>query len=111
LRDVNMPRERGPQNDFIQLGTIEERHIDLEHESIELRSRQWIGAFLFQRVLCREYEKWLLQMIGGAGRGDAAFLHRLEQRGLRLRRCPVDFVRQQDLSEDRPAAELKDVPA
>ena len=38
---------------------------------------------------------------------DAAFGHRLQQRGLRARRGAVDFVGQHDLGEDRPGAELE----
>ena len=52
-----------------------------------------------------------MQDVRRAGGGDAAFLHRLEQRGLRLRRGAIDFVREQELGEDRPAAELELVAA
>jgi hypothetical protein len=34
-----------------------------------------------------------------------ALLHGLEQRRLRLRRCPIDFIRQQQVRENRPAEE------
>ena len=37
----------------------------------------------------------------------AALLHRLEQRGLRLRRGAVDFICEQELRENWPAPELK----
>jgi len=36
---------------------------------------------------------------------DGALLHRLEQRGLRLRRRAVDLVRQHEIGEDRPRPE------
>ena len=39
--------------------------------------------------------------------GDLLLLHRLEQRGLRLRRGPVDLVGEHDLGNDRPGAELE----
>jgi hypothetical protein len=36
---------------------------------------------------------------------DVPLLHRLEQRRLRPRRCPVDLVREHDVGEDRPGDE------
>jgi len=33
--------------------------------------------------------------------GDGPFLHRLEQRGLGLRRGAIDFIRQDEIREDR----------
>ena len=41
------------------------------------------------------------------GGGDAAFLHRFEQSGLRLRGGAVDFIREQELRKERAAAELE----
>ena len=42
-----------------------------------------------------------------AGRRDVVLLHRFEQRGLRLRRRPVDLVGEDDVREDRPLDELQ----
>ena len=42
--------------------------------------------------------------VGRAVDRDRALLHRLEQRGLRLRRRAVDLVREEDVGEDRPLA-------
>ena len=39
--------------------------------------------------------------------GDLVLLHRLEQGSLRLGRCAVDFVRQQDIAEKRSRAEVE----
>src|SRR5688572_28004418 len=38
---------------------------------------------------------------------DLPFVHRFEQRRLRLRRGPIDLVRQQKITEDRPGLELE----
>jgi hypothetical protein len=39
--------------------------------------------------------------------GDVALGHRLEQRGLRLRRRAVDLVGEEDVREDRPGRKTK----
>ncbi len=43
--------------------------------------------------------------------GDLVLLHRLEQRGLRLRRRAVDFVGEDHVREDRPRQEHEPPPA
>ena len=43
--------------------------------------------------------------------GDLALLHRLEQRGLRLGRRPVDLVGEDDVGEHAAGAELELVGA
>ena len=82
-------------------------HHDVEHEPIELRLGQRVGAFQLDRVLRREDEERPLERIRPAGGGHVVLLHRLEQRRLRLGRCPVDLVGQDDLGEDRPRHEAK----
>ncbi len=77
---------------------------DVEHEAIELRFRQRIGAFELDRVLRREHVERLLELIGAPLDRDAVLLHRLEQRRLRLRRRAVDLVGEHDVGEDRARA-------
>ena len=84
---------------------------DVEHEAVELRFGQGIGAFELDRVLRREDEERLVERVRAALHGDAMLLHRLEQRRLRLRRRAVDFVGQHDVGEDRPGRELHLPPA
>ena len=55
----------------------------------------------------REDEERTFERVRAAGRGDVILLHRLQQRGLRLRRRAVDLVGQQDLSEDRTLDETQ----
>jgi hypothetical protein len=73
--------------------------------SVELRLRQREGADLVQRVLGGDDEERLRQWPGHAVDRDLAFLHRLEQRALRLRAGAVDLVGEQHLGEDRSGVE------
>ena len=84
---------------------------DVEHEPIELRLGQRVRAFLLDRVLGREDEQRPLQVEAHAVDRDLVFLHRLEQRRLRLRRRAVDLVGEDDVREDRTADEPDDALA
>ena len=85
--------------------------LDVEHEPIELRLGQRIGPFLLDRVLRGDRKERLGQRIGRLADRHFALLHRLQQRGLRLRRRAVDFVGQQDVGEDRPFDKAEIPPA
>src|SRR3954467_5532274 len=74
---------------------------DVEHEAIELRFRQRVGAFLLDRVLRGEDEQRTLQFITDAVHRHLVLLHRLQQRRLRLRRRPVDLVGEDHVREHR----------
>ncbi len=84
---------------------------DVEHEAIELRLGQRIGALLLDRVLRRENEQRPLEIEAHAVDRDLILLHRLEQRGLRLRRRAVDLVGEDDVGEDRALDEADDALA
>ena len=84
--------------------------IDLQQEPVELRFRQGIRAFLFQRVLGGEHMERLRQGVILTGDRNAMFLHRLQQRRLGARAGAVDFVRHQQLAEDRPFDEPEGAP-
>ena len=75
-----------------------------EDEAVELGLRQWIGAFVLDRVLRREHEKWVGQRERLAFEGDLPLLHRLEQRALRLRGRAVDLVGEHNVREDGAGA-------
>ena len=70
-------------------------------------SGQRVRAFHLERVLRRQHEERVRQLIRLPADGDVLLLHCFEQRRLRLRRRPVDFVRQHDVPEDRAALELE----
>ena len=56
---------------------------------------------MFQRVLCRHDQERLRKLVGVVIDRDAALLHGLEQAALRAWRCPVDFVREHHVREER----------
>jgi hypothetical protein len=77
-----------------------------EHEAVELRLGQGIGALLLDRVLRREHEE--RSGSGGAcRRRHLALDHRLEQRGLRLGRRAVDLVGEDRRWRTRPGREAE----
>ncbi len=94
---------RAHHRDLFRLARIGERV--LEQEAVELRLGQRISALLLDRILGRDHHEALAERMGLAVQRDMALLHRLQQRGLRLGRGAVDLVRQQQLAEDRPAAD------
>src|SRR3989475_1245805 len=79
--------------------------VDPEEEPVHLSLREWIGAFLLDRVLRRNHEERSVEWERLPFEGGLPFLHRLEQGGLRLRRRAIDLVRQEQMGEDRAAAE------
>ena len=76
-----------------------------KHEAIQLRLGQRIGAFLLDGVLRRQNKERRGQREEPPGDGDAVFLHRFQQGGLRFGRRAVDFVGQDDVGEERPLDE------
>ena len=59
-------------------------HEHLEHEAVLLRFGQRVGAFLLDRVLRREHEERVGELVADAADRYLPLLHRFEQRGLRL---------------------------
>ena len=62
---------------------------------------------MIHRVLRRDQEERPLQRVNRAVHGHLPFRHRLQERRLGARGGPVDLVRQHDVREERPAAELE----
>ena len=75
-----------------------------QQEAVELRLGQRVGAFVLDRVLRREDEERRPELACLALGRHLPLLHRLEQRGLRLRRGAVDLVGEQEVGEDRARA-------
>ena len=73
---------------------------DLQHEPVDLRLRQRVGALGLDRVLRRHDEKRLRHRIGRVRDRHLPLLHHLEQRRLHLRRRTVDLVGEQEVAED-----------
>ena len=97
----------GALDDLQLVGRVGVADLDHEHEAVELGFGQRVGAFLLDRVLRRKDEERRIERVGLPRRGDPAFLHRLQQRGLRLGRRAVDLVGEQQVGEDRAADELE----
>ena len=91
--------------DLPLLGFLRIADVQLQHEAVELRFGQLIGAFLLERILRRQHEERIGQRIGRFADRDLPFLHRFEQRALHLGRRAIDFVGQDQVGEDR--AELR----
>jgi len=86
-------------------------HVDLHEKAIELRFGQWIGTFLLEWILRCQNMKWLRQVVALARDGDVLFLHGLQQCGLGAWTRPIDFVRHQQLRENRAAQKAEGAPA
>ena len=84
---------------FVLVGVVD---ADLEHEPVELGFGEWIGALLLDGVLGGEDKERLGEWMPDAAHGDMVFLHRFEERGLRLGRRAVDLIGQDDVGKDRP---------
>ena len=89
----------GLLDDLLFLAPARVRHAELEHEPVELRLGQGIGAFLLDRILGREDEERIGKSIGRARCRDVVLLHCLKESGLGLGGCAVDLVGQDDIGE------------
>ena len=78
-----------------------------QQEPVELCLGQRVRALVLDRVLRREDEERPLERPRHPVRRHLPLLHRLEQRGLGLRRRAVDLVGEQQVREDRARPELE----
>src|SRR3954452_9217282 len=97
-------------DDRVQLVATRIPDDQFKEKSIQLSFRQRVCPFLFDRVLRRHDKEWRIQLVYVASNADRPLLHRLEKGGLRLRRRPIDLIRQTNLSEERTFLELKLAP-
>ena len=79
----------------------------MHQESVELCFRQWIGAFLLDRILSGHDEKEFGQTEGLATDAHLMLGHGFQQRGLNLGRSPVHLVCEQQVVENRTRLELE----
>jgi hypothetical protein len=101
----------GLHDDLHELGVGRVAEGDLQHEAVELRLRQRIGAAQLNRVLGREHAEWARQRIRLTRSRHRVLLHRLEQSALGPRGGAIDLVREQQVAEHRPALKLRTQPA
>ena len=78
-----------------------------QHEAVELRIGQRIGAGEVERILRRDHEERRWQSMGDAVDRHLFLGHRFEQRALRLRHRTVDFVGKQQLREQGSRMKLE----
>ena len=62
------------------------------HKAINLRFRQGKGAFVLDGILGGQDHKGPCHGVGHAINRDLAFFHSFQQRSLRFRRSPVNFI-------------------
>ncbi len=74
---------------------------ELEHEAVDLRLGQRVGALGLDRVLRREHEERRRDVVRLVADRDLALLHHLEQGRLHLGGRAVDLVREQEVAEHR----------
>ncbi len=91
-------RGAGDDGDFFVLAEVVDD--DVQHEAVELRLGQRIGAFHLDGVLRGEHEEGLGERHGVSGDGDLMLLHGLQQRGLGLWRRAVDLIREDHVGKD-----------
>ena len=78
-----------------------------EEEAVELRLRQRERPLVLDGIFGCEQQERVRQLSRDAVDRDLALGHRLEQRGLRLRRRAVDLVDEDDVREDRAGPKLE----
>src|SRR4051812_15243782 len=89
------------------LGGARVAELEPDHEAVDLRLGERVGALVLDRVLRREDEERAGELVRVDVDGDHPLLHALEQAGLGLRRGAVDLVDDHDVREDRAGAELE----
>ena len=75
--------------------------VNAQHETVELRLRQWKCALELAWVLRRQYQEIRRQLPRSALHAYLAFLHGFEQCRLRLWPGAIDLVNQHDIGEQR----------
>ena len=78
-----------------------------DHEAVELRFGQRVRPLVLDRVLRRDHEERRLERMRRVLDRHLPLGHRLEQRGLRLRRSAVDLVAEEQVREDRAGTKLE----
>ena len=101
---------REPQHRGL-VGRVRIADVDLGEEPVELGFGQRVGALVLDRILRREHEKRIGERVRLPVDRHLVLLHRLQERGLRLRRGAVDLVGEQQVGEHRPPAEDEFVAA
>src|SRR6266550_3716838 len=87
-------RSRHQIEDASFLALLRVANVQLEHETIELRLRQLVGAFLFDWVLSGKNQERIGKRISLFADCDLPFLHRFQQRALNFGWGAIDLLGQ-----------------
>ena len=77
-------------------------HVDAQHEAVQLRLGQRIGALELARILRREHHEIAGQSKHRALDAHLPLFHRLKECSLRLGACAIDLIDQHDIGKERP---------
>jgi hypothetical protein len=91
--------ERSTDRDLVAVVRVADH--ELEHEAVDLRLGQRVGALGLDRVLRRQHEERQRHVVRVVADRDLALLHHLEQRRLHLGGRAVDLVGEQEVAEHR----------
>jgi len=105
---LNARAAGGGAEDFLLLVRERVVHPDVEHEAVELRLGERVGAFLPRWGFASRGRRTVpSKFVGGVSGGDHLFLHRFEERGLGLGRGAVDFVGEEQVAKNGAADEAE----
>ena len=88
-------------HDIALLLALRVGNFSLQHKTVDLCLRKWIGSLLLQWVLGCQYEEWLRQLVGVVANGNLTLLHSLQQGRLHLCRRTVNLIRQYEVCKYR----------
>ncbi len=88
----------------IAIGII---HHDVEQEAVQLRLGERVGSLLLDRVLRCHDEKKGRQGARLVTHTDLTFAHGFQERALHFCRCPIDFIGEDEVAEDRAWLKMK----
>src|SRR4030095_8533512 len=80
---------------------------NLQEKTIELGFRQRVSSFVLNGILSSQHREHRRERIHLTVDGYLSFFHCLEQCGLRFGRSAIDFIRQQNVSEDWTATQIE----
>ena len=97
----------GAGEDFAEFSAAGIADDQFEKETVELRFRQRISAFLVNRILGGHDKERLLEFANLAAGGDAFLLHGFEHGGLRFGGGAIDFVGENQVGKNGAVLELE----
>src|SRR4051812_41136896 len=75
-------------------------YFNFKKKTIELRLRQTIRAFVFNRILSSKYHKWLRNRVRNSINRYLLLFHHFKQRSLRFCRRTIDLINQNNVAEN-----------